>query len=88
MILHKGDSREDKGFRDFFNPDSDSPLKDHSLVHSIDNVTIEGNQGYGCGETSEGVRDWRCETSEGVRDRILGCAVVNGCGCAMAGGCG
>ena len=36
----KGDSREDKGFRDFFNPDSDSPLKDHSLVHSIDNVVL------------------------------------------------
>ena len=42
----------------------------------------------GCFETSEGVRDWRCETSEGVRDRILGCAMVGGYGCAMAGGCG
>ena len=34
------------------------------------------------------MRDWRCEMSEGVRDRILGCAMVGGCGCAMAGGCG
>ena len=42
----------------------------------------------GCFEMSEGVRDWRCEASEVVRDRILGYAMVGGCGCAMAGGCG
>lgn len=39
----EGDSREDgnnEGFRDF-DPDSDSPLKDHSPVHSVDNVELD-----------------------------------------------
>lgn len=40
----EGDSREDfnqnEGFRDF-DPDSDSPLKDHSPVHSVDNVALD-----------------------------------------------
>lgn len=42
-----GDSREyvDDGFRDF-DPDSDSPLKDHSPVHSVDNTTLDMWNGH------------------------------------------
>ncbi|XP_015902272.2 uncharacterized protein LOC107435228 [Ziziphus jujuba] len=38
----EGDSREDvdEGFRDF-DPDSDSPLKDPSPVHSVDNAAVD-----------------------------------------------
>ncbi|KAG6653832.1 hypothetical protein CIPAW_05G103300 [Carya illinoinensis] len=44
----EGDSREDgnhnEGFRDF-DPDSDSQLKEHSPVHSVDNVVLDSWHG-------------------------------------------
>lgn len=44
----EGDSREDvdEGFRDF-DPELDSPLKDPSPVHSVDNATVDLWNGYG-----------------------------------------
>ena len=81
----EGDSREDEGFRDFFDPDSDSPLKEHSPVHSVDNVALDiwHNRRQSRPRVSEendaelenypesDSRDRRCETSEGVRSWLI-----------------
>uniref|UniRef100_F6GT11 SAM domain-containing protein n=1 Tax=Vitis vinifera TaxID=29760 RepID=F6GT11_VITVI len=61
----------DDGFRDFENEDSDSPLKEQSPIHSLENMAVDhGNDrevlGRGrCQSREDGVRDWLNELGLG-----------------------